>query len=857
MVLVSFLFTDIVGSTRRWEASEAAMAADLERHDALVGGLIRDHGGQVFKVMGDAFLAAFDDPEAAARTAIEVQRRLVEEAWEANPVQVRAVVHSGRAQRRGDDYLGLSLSVAARLLHVAHGGQVLVSESTAALLGSPSDFHIRDLGRVALKDITEPLRVYQVVADGLDDVFPPLVDPDAKLKGFPPETASFVGRTREVTDVMDLVASHRLVTLVGPGGIGKTRLATRVASSLTGAFDSLWFVDLAAVSDPDLAADIVATAVAPSGHGSALQRAAAALGQTRQLLVLDNLEQLLAGIPETVSGLLTATSDLKILTTSRTPLHLRVEQLYHVPSLPADGVEGAALDLFADRARQVDPDFDIDEHREGVVEICRLVDGLPLGIELAAARVRLFPPAVLAERLRSGASLSGGPVDLPDRHRSLAAAVSWSVDLLDEPGQELYRRMGVFAGGADLEAVEAVCLDPGEDVVTTLESLIDLSLVRSSPGRLGQRYSMLETVRADAAGRLASSAEADELGRRHAEHYAALVERAEPNLRSDQQTHWFHRLDDEIANLRAAFDWAIRTGVEDLAARLLAFASDYLFYRSLLVDYGRWVEEVRPLLGDIDPVHLGMVHLAIARYRFALDDLTESRQHAGLAVSSLEGTADRRHLALAHVMCAAAGLGLHEMLDESVSHAREAVTIADELGHLPIAAQGLNIWGEVVRLHGDVEEAIQIQEKARQVAIEGGDWMRVVMLDHNLGIMAYNLGRPEAGGLLLTALELGFELEFIAVALAALMALAGPVSQTDPELAARIVGSYKAESERRQALAQPADKADYEMIEDTIREAVGDRYEELEAEGRLIDLETVIALAREALDSSGDQPRPT
>jgi predicted ATPase len=829
------------------------MTADLERHDKLVGGLIVEYGGEVFKQMGDAFLAAFEDPESATRAAIEINRRLPEESWEAGSVQVRTVVHTGRAQRRKDDYMGLSLSVAARLMHVAHGGQVLVSEPTAALLTPSSRFELRGLGRVELRDIARPVQVYQVVAEGLKVDFPPLLDPDARMRGFPTETASFVGRAREVSEVAGLLSTNRLVTLIGPGGIGKTRLATRVASSVTSTFDSLWFVDLAGVSEPDVAADTIATAVAPSGEGDSLERVAAALRSGSQLLVLDNLEHLAPGVSESIKKVLADTSDLRILATSRSPLHLRAEQLYPVPSLAADGVDAAAVELFAERARQVDPDFDIDEHLEGVVEICRLVDGLPLGIELAAARVRLFAPRVLAERLRQGTPLAGGAVDLPDRHRSLAAAVSWSVDLLDEAGQRLYRRIGVFAGGADLTAVEAVCSYPGEDVFSTLESLIDLSLVRPVPGRLGQRFSMLEMVRADAVQRLRDSDEADEIGRRHAMHFAALVEQAEPYLRSDQQAHWFLRLDEEIANLRAALEWSASNGEVDLAARILAYGTDHLFYRSLQVDASRWVELVRPHLDDINQLHLGMVHLAIARHHFMRNELEETRHHADLAIRFLYDSDDKRHLALAHVMRASSGLGIHEILEESVGHAREAVTIAEELGHVPIVAQGLNIWGELVRLDGDLEESIPIQEQARQIAIEGGEFMRVAMLDHNLGIMAYNLGRPEAGRLLLAAVDRALDLNFSTLVLGSLIALAGPVSETDPTAAARMIGSYKAESERTQDLPQPADKADYEMIERRVRDAAGHSYEALEAEGRLIDPKPAVDLAREALGlATGD-----
>jgi predicted ATPase len=689
--------------------------------------------------------------------------------------------------------------------------------------------------------------VHQVVADGLRDAFPPLVDPEGRMRGFPVAAGNFVGREREITGSLELLRGNRLLTLVGPGGSGKTRLGGRLASALTGEFDGLWFVDLAPISHSDVMAEAIARVVAPGGEGDPLELAVAALDDGRHLLMLDNLEHL-PGAAEIVNRLLMSLPELSILATSRAPLRLRAEQLFPVPPLTVDGEDAEAIRLFVERARQVKPEFDLDGDDLGAVaEICRLVDGLPLGIELAAARIRLFPPRDLARRLAAGtsSSLLGGAADLPGRHRSLEAAVAWSVDLLDEADVRLYRRMGVFAGGASLEAVEAVCADSGDDVLAGLEGLVDHSLLRSLTGRFGPRFTMLETIRTDAAERLRTSREADELPRRHAEYYAALVEEAEPYLRSDEQSYWFLRLDEELPNLRAAVEWSFRVEGGRLGLSIITNSTDYLFYQGVVEgDWRRWMDLARSHLDGVDTQMLGMVHYALGRYAFMQFDLDGARKHNDLAVEHLERSGDRRHLALAHVGLASTGLGVPALFDEAVDHAREAVAIGEELGLPAIVAQGLNIWGELFRLRGDLDESIRVQEEARAKAVEAGEEMRVAMVDHNLGIMAYTRGEPAAGPRLLGALDRALEGDFKNVAVWALLALAGPVGEVDPAAAARMIGAHNGVRDRLRLSPQIADRIDYQTIVDRVRGLAGEAYVSFEREGRSLDLRAAADLAR-------------
>jgi predicted ATPase/class 3 adenylate cyclase len=474
---VTFLFTDVEGSTALWEQHPAPMAAALARHDALVREAIHAHGGVVVKGTGDGAHAAFATAADGLAAALAAQQALQAAPWGATgPVRVRMALHTGEAELRDGDYFGPPINRAARLLAAGHGGQTLLSLAAAELVRDalPAGVRLRDLGEHRLRDLQRPERVFQLVAPGLPTDFPALRSLDSRPHNLPVQPTPFIDREREVPAVRGLLARQevRLLTLTGPAGTGKTRLALQVAAEALDEFaDGVYFVPLAPISDPGLVVPAVAQALGVrevAGHALVEGLHEALRARPRLLLVLDNFEQVLGAAPR-VAALLAACPRLNVLVTSRAVLHLAGEHDFPVPPLtlperrtlpPLERLaQYEAVRLLLERARAALPDFAItDANAPAVAEICHRLDGLPLALELAAARVRhLSPQALLARLERRLPLLTGGPRDLPARHRTLRGAIAWSYDLLGPEEQALFRRLAVFAGGCTLEAAEAVC----------------------------------------------------------------------------------------------------------------------------------------------------------------------------------------------------------------------------------------------------------------------------------------------------------------------------------------------------------------------------------------------------------------
>jgi predicted ATPase/class 3 adenylate cyclase len=592
---LTFLFTDIEGSTallRR--VGDGDYAQVLAGHHAVIRWGLAGHGGREVDTQGDAFFAVFSSPRACVAAVLEMQRALEAHEWPAGErVRVRMGVHTGEASKAGTGLVGLDVHRAARVAAVAYGGQVLVSETAAGLVRDrlPPGATLADLGVHRLKDLGRPERIFQLQAAGLQAGFPPLrsLDNPALPNNLPAQLATFIGRDRELAEVRDLVGSSRLVTLTGAGGCGKTRLGLQVAAELLdGSGDGVWLVELAAVLDEDAVAPAISQALGITGQPGrpALEALLDALAPQDILIVVDNCEHLIGGCAKTAEAVLRRCPRVHLLATSREPLGIGGETLYRVPSLSlprpgqpdlAAAKSSDAVALFANRARAQGAGLRVDEQTAPVlVSICRQLDGMPLAIELAAARLRSLSLTDLHDRLgQRFRLLTGGSRTALARQRTLRATVEWSYSLLTGAEQLLLGRLSVFAEGFDLDAAEAVCgfgdIEPF-DVTDLLGSLVDKSLVVAEPTGETLRYRLLETIRQFAAEQLAKTGQDQAaVAAAHCAHFLSLAEAAAPQLTGPDQGRWLTRLDADQANLRRAATYAV--GDPDGTAQVLRFGA--------------------------------------------------------------------------------------------------------------------------------------------------------------------------------------------------------------------------------------------------------------------------------------------
>ncbi len=571
---VTFVFTDIEGSTGLLQALGHETYGRLQdEHSAIMREVIDQGRGVEIRTEGDAFFAVFGSPAGAVLAATEAQRALAAHAWpDGSEIRVRIGMHTGEGSLGGDDYLGIDVNRAARIAAVGHGGQVVLSTATAGLVDEtlPGGVVLRDLGLHRLKDFPDPLRLHDLVIAGLPSDFAGLRTLDARPTNLSAERTSFIGRTEEVARLEEMLGEARLVTLIGPGGTGKTRLAIHVASQVLDRFaDGAFLADLSAVTDAEVVLPEIASALKVRREPG--QDTAEALrGHLRDrqlLLVLDNMEQVVEAAAA-VRELLDDSPGLAVLATSRVPLQLSGEQRFALQPMPVPTDDAAdtgsfdAVRLFAERAAAVHPGFELNERSTpAVARIVAALDGLPLALELAASRMALLSADALADRLtRRLPMLTGGPRDVPERRRTLAATIGWSHDLLDDDARMLFARLSVFPGGSTLDAAERVAGE-GLDALDVMGRLTDASLVRRSDPATGEvRYSMLETIREFAGERLDAAGEREALERRLAEWVLSVAIEAEPHLADAEQADWCTLLEREHDNIRAALDVAEHTG---------------------------------------------------------------------------------------------------------------------------------------------------------------------------------------------------------------------------------------------------------------------------------------------------------
>jgi predicted ATPase/class 3 adenylate cyclase len=760
---VTFLFTDIEGSTGLWERYPEAMSEALSRHDEILRAVIEANGGSVVKTAGDGFHAAFWSATHALEAALEAQRTLLREEWaEIGPLRVRMALHTGATEERDGDYYGPPVNRAARLLSAAHGGQVLLSSPTQELVRDtlPTGVILEDLGEKRLKDLFRPERVFQLAATDLRSEFPPLRTLEGRPNNLPLQPIPLVGRELEVSEIVERLRDEqaRLLTLTGPGGTGKTRLALQAGADLLEEFDDgVFFVSLAAITDPELVPSAIAKSLGvKEGPEQSLEESLEAyLQQKRLLLILDNFEQVLEGSP-LVGDLLGSCPNLKVLATSRIPLRLYGEQEYPVPPLEVPDLvrlpplerltQYEAVRLFVQRARAVKPDFEVtNESAPAVAEICVRLDGLPLAIELAAARTKLLPPQALLSRLSNRLKLlKGGARNLPARQQTLRATISWSYDLLNEEEKTLFWRLSVFSGGSTLEAIEEICDPEGDiDVLEVVDSLVEKSLLRQEERVGGEpRFVMLETVHEYAVERLVEDGEAEGIRRAHAEYYLALGEEDNAKLRGPHAAKVLERLDVEHDNMRSALQWALKTGEAELA---LGLGGALWWFWSVRGHYGegrRWLEQALAMDGRTsrEPMAMARAGLgALARDQGDLDRAEEAAAE-GLELLAEEGT-DNSGEANLHLLLTLAHVARErEDYSRAAGLFEESLAWSREMGHDWGLASSVMSLATVTHEQGDLDRAIELYEESMELFKKRGDKLGLAWCLDNLGLVMYSLG---------------------------------------------------------------------------------------------------------------------
>jgi predicted ATPase/class 3 adenylate cyclase len=718
---VTLLITDIEGSTRLLARLGNRYVETLAAHRRLLRAAFAQFDGREVDTEGDGFFVAFAKASQAVAAAAAGQQALAAHPWpDGATLRVRMGIHTGEPIVVTHNYAGLDVHRAARICSAAHGGQVLLSQASRALLGDdlPSGVGLRDLGEHRLKDFPDPQRLFQLVVPGLPVDFPLLRTLGAHFIRLPTQLTSFVGRQGELAEVRKLLESPvvRLLTLIGSGGTGKTRLAVEVAVGFVEAFpDGVVFVALAPVTDPVLVMPTVAQAlgIREAPGQSLLDRLAQQVGDRRLLLVLDNVEQVLDAAPAVVE-LLAACPRLKALVTSRAVLHVSGEQVYPVPplSLPDhndsadlnDVAASEAVMLFVDRAQAVNPSFAVtDANAPVVAEICRRLDGLPLAIELAAGRSRLLSPQVLLTRLdRRLQLLKGGGHDLPARQQTLRATIDWSYDLLEADEQTLFARLAIFAGGCTLEAAEAVCNLEGDlDVLIGLDGLVDKNLLQPRVGPEGDsRLLMLETIREYGLERLIERQETDAVAQRHADYYLSLAEQAEPELLGPRQGAWYERLEADLNNLRAALAWSLAHQEVEVTARLAASVLPFWISRSHANEGLRWLDTALEHRNRLSSPSL-------AKVLFAKGNLL------------LELGADHRQA--------------NTLLEESVAQFQE-------LGDITWTVRAVSLLGWAASRAGDLDRSVALREQAVALARGEADEWNLAMALGNLGGSLWKVG---------------------------------------------------------------------------------------------------------------------
>lgn len=746
------------------------MKEALESHDRVIRNEVEARDGVVFKHTGDGALAAFGSAVAALEAAAGIQRRIRDVSHpDIGPLRLRMAVHTGEVEERDGDYFGPPLNRTARLMSIARGGQTLVSLVTERLASSGFDpsLQLRDLGEYRLKDLARPEQVFQLDIEGLPNEFPPPATPDLVPNNLPTQTTSFVGRERDLAEVAGLLQDAPLVTITGVGGAGKTRLALQTAADVAEKFpDGSWLVELAAITDPSLidvaAADALGTAQA--AEQSVRRSLIDFLTDKALLLILDNCEHLIDGAAEFVDDLLSHGPAIRILATSRELLGVSGEVAYGLrslslpsqPDLPSASelMSHDAVRLFLERAQAAKPGFQLDDQTSpAVAEICRRLDGMPLALELAAARLRSFSPQQIADNLdQRFRLLTGGRRTAVPRQQTLAAAIDWSYRLLDEPERRLFQRLSVFQGGFTLEAVSQVCTDEKleeSQIWDLLPALVDKSLVAADVGPEAARYRLLETLRQFARDLLEESGRADEFRLRHALFYRDLAQEAGKHIRGPYEITWWLRIDTELDNLRQAMVSAMESDRPDIALETTTGFWRFWWFKGRWSEGVSWMERTLAVASSDIPksvratglLALGSLLEGTDRHLEAIEHLREAtRLYTELEQEGVDNSALHSGYAASFINLSVAVQQAGGDEKEVTDLNRQALDVGRRIGDDAAVAVALGNLAESAAIAGELDESRTLFEEALAASSALGSRQRLIDLHHQIGLMELTMG---------------------------------------------------------------------------------------------------------------------
>jgi len=866
---VTFLFTDIQGSTKMWEAQPDLMRVTLARHDSLMRAAIEGNQGYVFKTIGDAFCAAFATAPQAVAATLSAQLALHAEPWPAEtPIRVRMALHTGAVESRDRDYFGPPVNRVARLQSTAHGGQSILSLATFELVRDslPDGVTLRDLGSHQLKDLARPEQAFQLVHPSLPGEFPPLRSLTNQPNNLPHQLTSFIGREDEIQRVNALLERNRLVTLVGSGGSGKTRLSLQIAAEQLDQFpDGAWLIEFAPVNDPEMVPRAVSDVlgVAESLGGDLTRGLAEHIGTRSILLIFDNCEHLVEGCARLADALLRSCPNLKILATSREALGIAGESAFRVPelSLPDPKVRHTitalqqfeAVQLFIDRAVQSQPDFAVtNENAPALASLCCRLDGIPLAIELAAARVRSLPVEQIDARLdQRFRLLTGGSRAAMPRQQTLRSLVDWSYDLLQPKEKALLQRLSVFAGGWTLDSAEHVCTDDeteGWEVTDLVLALVDKSLVVANEHRGHPRFGMLESIREYAKERLLESGDQVTYQNRHLRYCLSLSSEARPHLRGREQKRWFDRLDLEMDNFRAALNWGVSTGEG------LSLAGDlwrFWYLRGHFAEGSAWLAAALSQNPDADPSDRaralnGAGIFAETQGQF---DLALELHHQSLEISRSLGARWLVGMSLNNIGNVYGSQGKFELgapyWEASLAVWRELEaegTLEDIRG----LAATLDNLGNLAYSRGSLSEALALYQECQSMRRRQGNLAAVAYSLTNIGRVNFDLGDLSSSR---SAYREGLEISAdLGDDHAIGYFLAGIARLVEPSTGAKLFGRFEKIREELQLPLSSGDAPDYEATLTRLHDHLSpEAFTSDWAEGRQMPTPEAIQLALTAL----------